>query len=518
MAELDTPGFDATTSVVIDLTADSDSEGCTGTEDQEVSAVPVFIKQEPTEKKVSDPPKPEGDKTEHVDNEDNITSDHGIKHQKACSATPDEQGSITWDKAAVTFPPHQADTPEALVHTASLQQNERSPGITFADQIADAGPVIQDDDMFFADIDLLRLYTENNANLANHQPPDSASTPVETAPASSGFVTQLWEAAQDEDPEFENLQSKTTFARLKEEYENKKLHGTATPVDDIQYAAAEAAEQSRLGDYERSQMELPDAQDDLPDAEDELTDPQDQTGLPPGYVEADTLFVPEQSEPPEQSETVGQPETPSDPGRKKATTKAKINKQEMLDAMSAGINAGYTKGGKAKRKSAATTDDEPRPKRARNAKGNDGTKPAPRRPRKRLAGTRTMMSNVASLGKTNIVQAAQANAFRPDMPTFTARDKNKALRELIASIPSAERGLHNSDKKAIMDATKKFKGKGVIRSDGQGGWRHRDMESSLYNHQLLGAAFLRDRENSGTKPHGGMVCDEMGFGKTIQMM
>ena len=44
------------------------------------------------------------------------------------------------------------------------------------------------------------------------------------------------------------------------------------------------------------------------------------------------------------------------------------------------------------------------------------------------------------------------------------------------------------------------------------------MESSLYGHQLLGAAFLRDRENGSEKPLGGMVCDEMGFGKTIMML
>jgi SNF2 family DNA or RNA helicase len=104
------------------------------------------------------------------------------------------------------------------------------------------------------------------------------------------------------------------------------------------------------------------------------------------------------------------------------------------------------------------------------------------------------------------------------MPTFTSQNKSQALKELIASIPLADRGSHSSDKNAIMEATKKFNGHGSVRSDGQGGWKLRGMESSLFHHQLLGTAFLRDRENSDSKPKGGLVCDEMGFGKTIQMM
>ena len=104
------------------------------------------------------------------------------------------------------------------------------------------------------------------------------------------------------------------------------------------------------------------------------------------------------------------------------------------------------------------------------------------------------------------------------MPTFTSKNKNSALKELIASIPSAERGNAGSDRTAVLEATKKFKGIGAVKSDGQGGWLLRGMHSSLYNHQLLGAAFLRERENGDAKPKGGMICDEMGFGKTIQMM
>jgi SNF2 family DNA or RNA helicase len=38
------------------------------------------------------------------------------------------------------------------------------------------------------------------------------------------------------------------------------------------------------------------------------------------------------------------------------------------------------------------------------------------------------------------------------------------------------------------------------------------MKTSLENYQLLGAAFLRGRENASKKPRGGILSDEMGLG------
>ena len=45
------------------------------------------------------------------------------------------------------------------------------------------------------------------------------------------------------------------------------------------------------------------------------------------------------------------------------------------------------------------------------------------------------------------------------------------------------------------------------------------MTSVLMHHQLLGASFMRDRElNPVDEPHGGLLADEMGFGKTLMMI
>ncbi|KIW13169.1 hypothetical protein PV08_08356 [Exophiala spinifera] len=326
------------------------------------------------------------------------------------------------------------------------------------------------DDMAAGDVAALAAFR------ANH--PSSDSKPVNLKPVNVESVN--WDAELVEDSKTaikENETRKATFARLQEEFESRQAQGITTEEDEILYATAKSAEEQRIKDFERSQIEIeePVKVPDQPSEEDE-----------------NSLFIPEVPE---------RPEPPQN--SKKATPKPKnrLTAKDKDEAISAGLTRLGT--GKPKRKKTQDKGQEPR-KRQR-------TKSTPKR-------RRPALSNLQSLGSTNIIGPAQANAERPDMPTFSSKDKSKALKELIASIPNSEQRLHSSEKNAILEASKKFNGHGAIRSDGQGGWKLRGMESSLYHHQLLGAAFLRDRERSKTRPHGGLVCDEMGFGKTIQMI
>ncbi|KAJ9300587.1 hypothetical protein DTO271G3_1751 [Paecilomyces variotii] len=87
-----------------------------------------------------------------------------------------------------------------------------------------------------------------------------------------------------------------------------------------------------------------------------------------------------------------------------------------------------------------------------------------------------------SLFQTDIIADAHENSKLP-VHTFTKKNKDDALAELIASIPTADREDAVPDKRLV-----------------------------------LGAAFMRDRENGPKRPHGGFLCDVMGFGKTIQML
>ncbi|KIW99896.1 uncharacterized protein Z518_10824 [Rhinocladiella mackenziei CBS 650.93] len=282
-----------------------------------------------------------------------------------------------------------------------------------------------------------------------------------------------WNAALDKDPTSANQQAIAAFARLKAEYERKKARSFATQADHIQFAADERAEIKRQRDHERSQLIS--------------EEPREPSRPPWEYAEEDLLFIPEA------------PEPSASRFKERAIPKPKnrINAQEMRS-----IRENYDRqmtNGRQRRRSLVSSPGPSKPPKKRGRKG----------PR---------LTNLESLTKTNIVQAAQANISRPDMPTFTTKRKAKALQDLIAGIPSADRGSHRSDKAAILEATKKFKGFGAVRSDGQGGWKLKGTKSSLYHHQLLGAVFLRDRENNEWRPRGGLVCDEMGFGKTVQMI
>lgn len=150
--------------------------------------------------------------------------------------------------------------------------------------------------------------------------------------------------------------------------------------------------------------------------------------------------------------------------------------------------------------------------RARVAKGKVSK---PRKTTKKAQKPNTF-AGMDSLFKNsnNLISIAQANQHKSKQPTFTSTTKATALKQLISSMPEEQRKIHNLDRKELELASKKFFGHGVVKSDGDGGWKLKGMKSSLRNHQLLGAAFMRDRE-SGSPPYGGFVADEMGFGKTL---
>ncbi|KAI2821603.1 hypothetical protein CBS63078_4882 [Aspergillus niger] len=102
------------------------------------------------------------------------------------------------------------------------------------------------------------------------------------------------------------------------------------------------------------------------------------------------------------------------------------------------------------------------------------------------------------------------------IPELKNKDKMKALTHLVASLPSADQQEAKSDKRSIIAATRNFTN--VPRSDGKSGWRLKGLNTSLYHYQVLGAAFMRKRESSSERPFGGLLCDIMGFGKTIQAL
>lgn len=150
------------------------------------------------------------------------------------------------------------------------------------------------------------------------------------------------------------------------------------------------------------------------------------------------------------------------------------------------------------------------------------------------------ITNIASLLNHSIIADAQANYDRPGAPGFSSNRRKEALKELIASMPADQQKLYTADSTAIDKACRSFSGVQSIKARGSSGWLLRGMRSALQNYQLLGTyvashgskplprsrymlimnsrAFMRERENCGKRPFGGIQSDEMGLGKTVMMV
>lgn len=109
----------------------------------------------------------------------------------------------------------------------------------------------------------------------------------------------------------------------------------------------------------------------------------------------------------------------------------------------------------------------------------------------------------------------QADEDAPEQPTSSATNKADALKELIASVPIEHKKTAKDDMAALLRATKAFDGRGSCKIDRNGMWKVKGMSSSLKHYQVMGTAFMRERENDFHEPKGGLMADQMGLGKTI---
>ncbi|CAI7674945.1 unnamed protein product [Penicillium discolor] len=110
------------------------------------------------------------------------------------------------------------------------------------------------------------------------------------------------------------------------------------------------------------------------------------------------------------------------------------------------------------------------------------------------------------------------NGKDPLPPGFVSTEKNKqkAFREMLASIPVAEQAEARGDISILNEAIQTFNPS--ARSDGQGKWKVRGLVTSLMVNQILAASWMCKRETSSSKPNGGLLCDVMGFGKTLSTL
>jgi len=87
--------------------------------------------------------------------------------------------------------------------------------------------------------------------------------------------------------------------------------------------------------------------------------------------------------------------------------------------------------------------------------------------------------------------------------TSETRGQAKLLQQAKSSFGWAGCMVENKESKAIVADAK---------------WNVRDIDTLLFNHQVLGASWMIGRELSPYGPHGGILSDEMGLGKTLMVL
>ena len=142
--------------------------------------------------------------------------------------------------------------------------------------------------------------------------------------------------------------------------------------------------------------------------------------------------------------------------------------------------------------------------------------PAPRgRGRKKAAPT----FDINRMMHTDVFADALRVENVPAQPTFDGdiTRRQMAMQQLISSVPIESRDITSHDTKFLNKAMKVFR-QGAVKPTDNSLWSVKGMKSALRPHQILGTAFMLQRERDDEAPHGGILADQMGLGKTIMML
>lgn len=330
-----------------------------------------------------------------------------------------------------------------------------------------------------------------------------------------------------EEVELDEDDAAEKFEALKKKYKAKKRSGKADFVDEINFTKAEKAERARLKRLE----------DDFLRALETQAEP----AMGDGDENNDDLFIPlaDQSQTQQKrrrNTTVedlsgkdGDAGGPTSKRAKPAPSQKKLHTQILDQGMLAALDTeiGKKKMDEKKAKANAKGSGEKKkpskrkPKSGPKANETSGEKPKGTKKLKAKGpkgkGKQPNLLDVNSLLNSNVYADANASLEIARLPPMTEKKKKDALKQLIASVPLEDQRMANRERVYIKQATIDL-AKHQVKADGKGGWALKGMKSSLKHHQVQGAAWMRVRENGTDEPLGGLVGDEMGFGKTIQML
>lgn len=114
--------------------------------------------------------------------------------------------------------------------------------------------------------------------------------------------------------------------------------------------------------------------------------------------------------------------------------------------------------------------------------------------------------------------AQQGDARQEPVLAAEPLDKSKVFQNLRQQKPQDKdlAKVYLQDCKCLENAYSTF-GPRKVKASALG-WSVKGMESILKSHQLLGSAFMVQRENGTETPRGGILADVMGMGKTVQTL
>ncbi|KAG7287136.1 hypothetical protein NEMBOFW57_006641 [Staphylotrichum longicolle] len=117
-----------------------------------------------------------------------------------------------------------------------------------------------------------------------------------------------------------------------------------------------------------------------------------------------------------------------------------------------------------------------------------------------------------------VARAAQGSMPMPGPIQATRQsDQVNAMEDFFFKITgNANPGSKSDDERRLAEAIRSFGYKQVRAANGK--WELKGMRSTLYNHQLVGVSWMLRQEFSPDGPYGGILADQMGLGKTVQIL
>ncbi|ELR09194.1 hypothetical protein VC83_05559 [Pseudogymnoascus destructans] len=129
----------------------------------------------------------------------------------------------------------------------------------------------------------------------------------------------------------------------------------------------------------------------------------------------------------------------------------------------------------------------------------------------------TVQKLLASLIQSDTIKERMEQDDVEEGPDIITNNKASQLRELLSSIPrDYDANRAKNEKNTLNEASKSF-GHGRVKAK-NGKWLLVGMKTPLYHHQLLAADWMVKRELSLDRPHGGLLADAMGLGKTVSTL